>query len=128
MDFVSTLGGQSCIDIAETSFQLTDRVVKPDVAFVSTERLSEDKLKGIADAPDLAIEIVSPSDKHYDITEKVLAYLNSGTRLVWVIEPIMKLVTTYRSQTNFTMLICDDTLSCEDVIQGFSYAVAELFE
>ena len=114
--------------IAETSFQLTDRVVKPDVAFVSTERLSEDKLKGFADAPDLAIEIVSPTDKHYDITERVLAYLNSGTRLVWVIEPIMKTVMVYRSETDFTLLNCEDTLSGEDVVQGFSCPVVALFE
>ena len=64
--------------IAETTFQLGDRVVKPDVAFVATERLSEDKFKGFSVAPDLAIEIVSPSDKQYDVTEKVLAYLNAG--------------------------------------------------
>ena len=114
--------------IVETSFQLTDRVVKPDVAFVSTERLSEDKLKGFADAPDLAIEIVSPTDKYYDITEKALAYLKSGTRLVWVIEPIMKTVMVYRSETDFTLLNCEDTLSGEDVVQGFSCPVVALFE
>lgn len=65
----------------ETTFQLDDRVVKPDIAFVSTDRLSEDKHKGMSVAPDLAIEIVSPTDKQYDVTEKALAYLEAGTRL-----------------------------------------------
>ena len=114
--------------IVETTFQLGDRVVKPDIAFVSTERLSEDKLKGYADAPDLAIEIVSPTDKHYDVTDKALAYLKAGTRLVWVIEPIMKTVMTYRSKTDFTLLNYEDTLTGEDVVPGFSCPVAELFE
>lgn len=114
--------------IAETTFQLGDRVVKPDIAFVSTERLSEDKLKGYADAPDLAIEIVSPTDKHYDVTEKALAYLKAGTRIVWVIEPIMKTVLVYRSETDFTLLNYEDTLTGEDVVPGFSCPVAELFE
>ena len=114
--------------ILETTFQLDDRVVKPDVAFVSTERLSEDKLKGYANAPDLAIEIVSPTDKHYDVTEKALAYLKAGTRLVWVIEPIMKTVMVYRSETDFTLLNYEDTLTGEDVVPGFSCPVAELFE
>ncbi len=114
--------------IAETTFQLGDRVVKPDIAFVSTERLSEDKLKGFADAPDLAIEIVSPTDKHYDVTEKTLAYLKAGTRLVWVIEPIMKTVMVHRSETDFTLLNYEGTLTGEDVVPGFSCPVAELFE
>ena len=114
--------------IVETSFQLDDRVVKPDIAFVSTERLSEEKLKGFSVAPDLAIEIVSPTDKHYDVTEKALAYLEAGTRLVWVIEPIMQTVLVYRSKTDFTLLNCEDTLSGEDVVEGFSCTVAEIFE
>ena len=112
----------------ETTFKLGDRVVKPDIAFVSTKRLSEDKFKGFPDAPDLAIEIVSPTDKHYDVTEKALAYLKAGTRLVWVIEPIMKTVMVYRSETDFTLLNFEDTLTGEDVVEGFSCPVAELFE
>ena len=112
----------------ETTFKLGDRVVKPDIAFVSTERLSEDKFKGFPDAPDLAIEIVSPTDKHYDVTEKALAYLKAGTRLVWVIEPIMKTVMVYRSETDFTLLNFEDTLTGEDVVEGFTCPVAELFE
>ena len=114
--------------IAETTFQLGDRVVKPDIAFVSTERLSEDKLKGFSVAPDLAIEIVSPTDKHYDVTEKALAYLKAGTRLVWVIEPIMKTVMVYRSEIDFTLLNFEDTLTGEDVVEGFTCPVAQLFE
>lgn len=114
--------------IAETTFRLGDRVVKPDIAFVSTERLSDDKLKGFSVAPDLAVEIVSPSDKQYDVTEKTLAYLKAGTRLAWVIEPILKSVTVFRSEVDCTLLNYEDTLTGEDVVEGFSCAVAELFE
>ncbi|MXV72968.1 Uma2 family endonuclease [Candidatus Poribacteria bacterium] len=114
--------------IVETTFQLGDRVVKPDIGFVSTERLSEDKLKGFSVAPDLAIEIVSPTDKHYDATEKALAYLKAGTRLVWVIEPVAKTVMVYRSPTNISLLTYDDILTGEDVVEGFTCPVAQLFE
>ena len=79
-------------------------------------------------APDLAIEIVSPTDKHYDVTEKAFAYLNAGTRLVWVIEPVAKTVMVYRSETDFTLLTCGDTLTGEDVVEGFACRVAQLFE
>ena len=113
---------------AETTFQLGDRVVKPDVAFVSTNRLPEDRRQGSPVPPDLAVEIVSPSDKHYDITEKAFAYLKSGTRLVWVIEPVAKTVMVYRSETDFTLLACEDTLTGEDVVEGFTCSVSQLFE
>lgn len=114
--------------IAETTFQLEDRLVKPDVAFVSTDRLPENRRKGSPVPPDLAIEIVSPTDKQYDVTEKAFAYLKAGTRLVWIIEPVAKTVMVYRSETDFTLLICEDTLTGEDVIEGFACPVAQLFE
>ena len=113
---------------ASTTFHLGDRVVKPDVAFVSTERLPEDRHKGSPIPPDLAVEVVSPSDKHYDVTEKALAYLKAGTRLVWVIEPVAKTVMVYRSETDFSLLKSEDTLTDEDVVPGFTCPVAQLFE
>ena len=114
--------------IAETTFQLDDRAVKPDIAFISTDRLPENREKASPVPPDLAVEVVSPSDKHYDVTEKALAYLRSGTRLVWVIEPVAKTVMVYRSETDFTLLSCEDTLTGEDVVEGFTCPVAQLFE
>ena len=113
---------------AETTFHLGDRLVKPDVAFVLTERLPENRRKGSPVPPDLAVEIVSPTDKHYDVTEKALAYLKAGTRLVWVIEPVAKTVMVYRSETDFTLLTRVDTLTGEDVVKGFTCPVAQLFE
>ena len=91
-----------------------------------TERLSEDKLKGFSAAPDLAIEIVSPTDKQYDVTEKAFAYLKAGTQRVWVIEPVAKTVMIYRSETDFTLLSCEDTLTGEDVVEGFTCPVTQL--
>ena len=113
---------------AETTFQLEDRMVKPDVAFVSTDRLPENRRKGSPVPPDLAVEIVSPTDMHYDVTEKAFAYLKAGTRLVWVIEPVAKTVMVYRSETDFALLTCEDTLTGEDVVEGFTCPVAQLFE
>ncbi|MCY3723691.1 MAG: Uma2 family endonuclease [Candidatus Poribacteria bacterium] len=114
--------------IAETTFQLGDRLVKPDIVFVSTARLPENREKGSPVPPDLAVEVVSPTDKHYDVTEKALAYLKAGTRLVWVIEPVAKTVMVYRSETDFTVLTSEDTLTGEDVVEGFACPVEKLFE
>ena len=113
---------------AETTFQVRERTAKPDVAFVSTARLTGDKTKGFSIPPDLAIEVVSPSDVQSRIVEKALAYLDAGTHLVWVLEPVAKTVTIYRSETDIETLTRNDTLTGEDVIPGFTCPIAHLFE
>ena len=113
---------------AGTTFRIGDRVVKPDVAFVSTTRLPENRRKGSPVPPDLAVEVVSPADKQYDVTEKAFAYLKAGTRLVWVIEPVARTVMVYRSETDFTLMTYEDTLTGEDIVEGFACSVAQLFE
>ena len=113
---------------ADTTFKLGDRLVKPDIAFVSNERLPENRRQGSPIPPDLAVEVTSPSESQYDIIEKALAYLEAGTRLVWVIEPVAQTVTVYRSKTDIKTLTNNDTLSGEDVVEGFSCPVAQLFE
>ena len=73
---------------SDTGFQIGDRVLMPDIAFVSTERLPEDRRKAFSIPPDLAVEVVSPTDAQFRVVEKVLIYLRAGSRLVWVIEPV----------------------------------------
>ncbi len=70
----------------------------------------------------------STQERSVPHTLKALAYLKAGTRLVWVIEPIMKTVMVYRSEMDFTLLNCEDTLMGEDVVEGFTCPVAQLFE
>ena len=112
----------------ETSFKVGDRVLKPDVAFVSTDRLTGDDNKGLPIPPDLAIEVVSPSDIHSRVVGKALAYLDSGTRCVWVFDLVSKTVTVYKSETDIKTLTREDTLTGDDVVPGFSCPVEQLFE
>ena len=113
---------------SDTGFKIGERVLVPDVAFVSSARLPDDRRKAFSIPPDLAVEIVSPTDIQYRVIEKAFAYLDAGTRLVWVIEPVGKTVTVYRSKTDIRMLTYEDTLTGEDVVEGFSCQVAQLFE
>ena len=113
---------------ADTDFKLGERLVKPDIAFVSTARLPENRRQVSPVAPDLAVEVVSPTDIQYRVIEKAFAYLDAGTRLVWVIEPIGQTVTAYRSKIDIKVLTSEDTLTGEDVVEGFSCQVAQLFE
>lgn len=113
---------------AETGFRVGDRVLKPDIAFLSTDRIPEERRKASPIPPDLAVEVVSPTDMFDRVEEKAFAYLEAGTQMVWVIAPRSKTVMVYRSETDIKLLTCNDTLSGEDVVAGFSCEVARLFE
>ena len=112
----------------EATFQVGERGLKPDVAFVSTAGLDGDENKGFPIPPDLAIEVVSPTDAQSRVVDKAFAYLNAGTRLVWVLEPRSQTVTVYRSEKDMTLLTCEDTLTGEDVVPRFACPVSQLFE
>ena len=107
-------------------FQVGERGLKPDVAFVSTPRLDGDENKGFTIPPDLAIEVVSPTDVQWRVADKAFAYLSAGTRLVWVLDPRSQTVTIYRSESDITLLTREDTLTGEDVVQGFTCPVSQL--
>ncbi|MDD9974270.1 MAG: Uma2 family endonuclease [Candidatus Poribacteria bacterium] len=113
---------------ADTDFKLGDRLVKPDVAFVSTARLPENRNQASPIAPDLAVEVVSPSDVFRRVIEKAFAYLEAGTQIVWIVEPTSQTVRVYRSEMPIRVLGIKDTLTGEDVVEGFSCQVAQLFE
>ena len=113
---------------AETIFQVGERVMKPDVAFVSTDRLDVDQDKTFPIPPDLAVEVVSPTDVHSRVVRKAFDYLNAGTRLVWVLDPVSKTVTVYRSESDIKLLTQEATLTGEAVVPGFTCPVRQLFE
>ena len=113
---------------AETTFQVGERVMKPDVAFVSTDHLDVDEDKGFPIPPDLAIEVISPTDVHSRIVRKVFDYLDAGTRLVWVLDSVAKAVTVYRSKSDIEILTHEAMLTGEDVVPGFTCRVGQLFE
>ncbi len=112
----------------EATFQVGERGLKPDVAFVSTPRLDGDENIGFPIPPDLAIEVVSPSDVQWRVVDKAFAYLDAGTRLVWVLDPRFKTVTVYRSESDIALLTLEATPTGEDVVPGFACPVSQLFE
>lgn len=113
---------------SDTGFQIGDRILIPDIAYISSARLPEERQTAFAIPPDIAVEVISRSDTQSKVIQKALAYLEAGTRLVWVIEPIGKTVTVYRSEIEIELLNRNDTLTGEDVLEGFTCTVAQLFE
>ncbi len=117
---------------AETGFIVErdpDTVLGADAAFISHERLStiEDLDKFAPFAPDLAVEVMSPSNTKREMEEKVVLYFAAGARAVWVFNPKKKSVATYASPTDVRVLGEHDTLDGGDVLPGFKLELSKLF-
>ena len=114
--------------VSEGGFRVGERVLKPDVAFLSTAQLPAEGRHPSPAPPALAVEVISPTDALWNVLEKVQAYLQAGTQMVWIVESVLKTVTVYRSDEPFKLLMCGDALTGEDVVEGFSCEVANFFE
>lgn len=99
----------------------------PDIAFVAEDRLTFDPEKFAPLAPDLAVEIVSPSNTVSEIQAKVLDYLDAGTRLVWVVDPCSRSVTVYRSREEIRLLTEEEEIDGGAVLPGFRLRVSKVF-
>lgn len=118
--------------LIETGFLLSDEpptVRGPDIAFIAEENLPEEGIPfGFWRVPpDLAVEVLSPSNTAADIQEKVLEYLAAGTGLVWVVDPRTRSVASYRGRKDVQLLTEDDTLDGGDVLPGFTLPISHLF-
>jgi Uma2 family endonuclease len=116
---------------AETGFQISrdpDTVRAPDAAFTRAERVPATPVRGFfPEAPDLAVEVVSPGDRASEVTAKVQDWLSAGCRMVWVVDPEVASVTVYRGRNQIAILGSSDVLNGEDVLPGFSVPVGSLF-
>lgn len=110
--------------------QLPRTVRVPDASFVHANRLPPNGVgPGLLKfAPDLAIEVLSPSETASELDEKIDDYMRSGTALMWVIDPMRRTVMVISSDAAVVSLHDDDTLSGGNVLPDFSCIVAEIFE
>jgi Uma2 family endonuclease len=106
------------------------KVRKPDISFVRRDRLPGGRTPQghFRIPPDLAVEVVSPNELHWEVEQKVHEYLAAGVPLVWVVEPELRTVQVIRQDGSATRLRADDTLTGGDVLPGFECRVGELFE
>jgi Uma2 family endonuclease len=117
---------------AETGFILSEvppTVRAPDIAFVACARIpASGPPRGFfPGAPDLAVEIVSPSNSPAEIRDKVHDYLDAGARAVWVVEPRARTVTVHHPEREALLLREGDRLDGGEVLPGFGVQVGEIF-
>lgn len=103
-----------------------DSVRGPDISYWSKERLKEVPVGYIEIAPDMLVEVLSPSNTSKQIRVKIKEYFAKGVRLVWVIAPEDRTLTIYRTLDEGRVLHETATVTGEDVLPGFSCRVSDL--
>jgi len=103
-----------------------------DVAYVSPEleaRIPRGKrAKVVEGVPVLVAEVLSPSDRHSDVTERVQDFLDAGVAIVWVLDPDFQTVSVFRANQEPRSFSRSDELTAEPDLPGFQVRVGELFE
>lgn len=119
--------------VVEVMFDLpnVDNDRRPDVAFISFSRWLRSRRPPTVNAwpvvPELAAEVVSPTDDMTDVMEKVEEYFRAGVSVVWVILPRQERVYIYSSPTAVRVLARGDDLTGDPVVPGFRLPLADLF-
>ncbi len=114
---------------SELIIELPKSTRHADVSVIFAARLPGDDvdISRFVGAPDVVVEVVSPSDRAKDVNDKVQEWLDSGAQVVWLATPFNRQVTVYRRGVRPRLLTDGDLLDGEDVLPGFSVEVSRLF-
>lgn len=111
---------------ADGGYQVNNERYLPDVGFISKARQPQPSREAYnPNAPDLAVEVVSPTDSERRLLLKVSNYLAAGTE-VWIVYPDAREVHVHRAGKGATVLSADSRLT-SDALPGFSLAVSDIF-
>jgi Uma2 family endonuclease len=129
-DFLKSQGQSPDLALTNLAFELASKTGPiPDVAFVMAERMAgADLSKAFPGPPDLAIEVMSPTDKWSEVIAKVKLYQRYQTRLVWIVDPFDQSIFVYHLNQNRRSLLAGDELTGDDVLPGFTLPVRALFD
>lgn len=123
--------GLGIVTGAETAFCLArnpDTVRCPDSTFVRAERVAAGIPRGAFEgAPDLAVEVLSPSNTRAEIDRKLAEYLRYGARQVWIVDSEARTVATHTAGGLPRFLEGDDVLDGADLLPGFAVGLPRLF-
>jgi Uma2 family endonuclease len=116
---------------ADGTFRLRLGLVRiPDVAFISWNRLPEGELPDEAIAslvPEMAVEVLSPSNTAREMTLKVEEYFKAGVLLVWLIDPKKRMAEEYSAPDKCRRVSITQALDGHGVLPGFTLPLKQLF-
>jgi len=106
-------------------------VAIPGAAFISVERAAGVSGKTFPGAPDLAVEVISPSETPRSVADKVQRYLRAGGQLVWAVYPNERVVDVYRPAAeggvNMHTVDVNGELDGSPALPGFKLNAREIF-
>lgn len=106
-----------------------DTIRAADVAFVSRKQMAERPQRGYLNiAPELVVEVISPSDLWDEIRQKIQDYFSIGVERVWICEPEQRDVLVFCSPQEFQTVGLNDVLKGAGLLEGFELRIADLFE
>ena len=123
--------GHGIVTLGQGGFRMKDGNVRaPDVSYTLKERFPGGNApEGFGDlAPDLCVEIISPSERKAGIMRKVREYFSTGAVQVWHVFPERQEVIVFTSPTDTQTLGTDGILDAGGLLPGFSCLVRDLFE
>lgn len=117
---------------AETGFRIEtdpDTVLAPDVAFVARDRFEsiENEIQYLPLAPDLAVEVISPSDRFSSVEKKAFAWIDAGTKLVLLVDPENETVHAYHSRKQIQAFARTETIDCDASVPGWQLVIEDIF-
>jgi len=102
----------------------------PDVAFIAWDRLPGRRVPAIAFipfSPNLVVEVLSPGNTRQEMQRKLIEYFDTGSTLVWYVDPRTRTVRVFGSPANVETLGEGDTLDGGNLLPGFQLAVSTIF-
>jgi Uma2 family endonuclease len=101
----------------------------PDAAFVRADRAPQGEARKSFPrlAPDLVVEVLSPSDRVSEVVAKLEMYQEAGVPLIWLVDPDKETITIIAAGQPTRVVKQGDTIDGGDVLPGFSVPVAEIF-
>jgi Uma2 family endonuclease len=100
----------------------------PDVSFVTADRYrSIDLTRDIEGAPDLAVEVVSPSETAADLHKKIRQYLAAGCQVVWIVYADSREIEVHDRNANIRLFSENDMVTVSDLLPGFAVKIREFF-
>lgn len=84
-------------------------IVQPDIIFISRDRLQIISERGIDGAPDLIVEVLSPSTVKYDTISKMQLYARYGVRWYWIVNPEQRTIQEYENRGDSFELVATQT-------------------
>lgn len=119
--------------VGDAGFRLSrnpDTTVGIDLAYVSTELAAStpETVRVFDGVPVLAVEILSPSDQHEDVEDKIDIYIHAGVKLIWIVNPARRTVQVIREGGQPDLFNSQQDLRGEPFLPGFHVPVAKILQ